>query len=561
MSEKVDERGTSMKLITEFTDRNAGLMTSYFVLNFIILILEAIVISRLLSNIFNKDNFNKLGKFMIYFIITFLVIKILNSIKSVLYAIIIPKFNNFLKEKLYVNILDRYEVDYKELNIGNILYNFQHIPYTFNKLVVEMLQEYIPNTIAVLTCAFYLLYSFYPVGIVALLGIIIYTIVVVATRSKSINLSKEDHDVTKKSSEFIQDKLNNLFDIYTSGTKDAEKLEFQKVNDNVTQKAQENYFFSTSVSSIMDVVSLILYSVIFYLLYHFRTQTTFDRTTIILITTYYISYLNRTSNNYISLAEILGYIKESDKFIYEITKNQPQNQNQSQNQNQPQNQLQYQPKETFENIDGPIDINNISFDYAGKKIFTNFNLKIKKGEKIAIFGKSGSGKSTLIKLILGFYNISKGDILINGKKLQDYDLKKLRKEISVVNQNIKLFDSTLYDNIVYGINRNISKHEVNQVLKDLKIDIFKNLDDGIDSNVGYNGSKLSGGQKQVVNFLRSYLKDKKIMIMDEPTSALDSKTKDIILKIIKRLNNKTVIIITHDDDVLKYVNRHIELSS
>lgn len=210
---------------------------------------------------------------------------------------------------------------------------------------------------------------------------------------------------------------------------------------------------------------------------------------------------------------------------------------------------------------GSIDIVNLNFGYKGTNLFNNFNLSIKDKDRVAIIGKSGNGKSTLIKLIMGYYKINNNNIFIDGTDINNYDLNDLRSQISYVNQNNKLFNTSLLENIQYGNNK--SKEEIILTCKRMNIyNIFKNLKDGLNTQVGVDGNNLSGGQRQMVHILRCIFKRNKIIILDEPTSAIDKDNKINIINAIKELcNNNTLILITHDHSILKLVNRVIVLDS
>jgi ABC-type bacteriocin/lantibiotic exporter with double-glycine peptidase domain len=209
---------------------------------------------------------------------------------------------------------------------------------------------------------------------------------------------------------------------------------------------------------------------------------------------------------------------------------------------------------------GNIIINNLNFSYDNKsKLFNNFYLTIKDKEKIAIMGQSGNGKSTLIKIIMGYYKLPDNSLFIDNKDINSYNLNDLRKQISYVNQSSKLFNKTLLENIQYG--NDMSREDVILLFKKLNIgNIFKNLKDGLDTNVGIEGNNLSGGQKQMTHILRSIGRKNKIVILDEPTSAIDKENKDNIINAIKELSKDSLlIIITHDDLLLSCVDRIIIL--
>ena len=220
-------------------------------------------------------------------------------------------------------------------------------------------------------------------------------------------------------------------------------------------------------------------------------------------------------------------------------------------------------------IHGPIEFKNVSFKYPNsspnaspKKVLNGTNLYIKPGTKVAIYGKSGSGKSTIIKLLLGFYGLDSGTITFNGRSIKDIPIHELRKNIAVVNQSIKLFDKTIYENMTYGISDQLSEEEIQSTIQKIigsNNTIFEGVLDGLNGGVGVSGSKLSGGQRQIINIIRAILKDAPILVLDEPTSALDQATKKIVIRTINKLKDKTVIIITHDKDLLTHVDKAYEL--
>jgi len=174
---------------------------------------------------------------------------------------------------------------------------------------------------------------------------------------------------------------------------------------------------------------------------------------------------------------------------------------------------------------------------------------------------SGNGKSTLIKLIMGYYKVDDKSIFIDNNDINKFDLTDLRKQISYVNQNIRLFNKTLLENIQYG--NNLTREEIMDIFDETGIsNIFKNLKDGLDTNVGVNGEKLSGGQRQIIHILRCIGKQNKIVILDEPTASIDKKNSEYIIRAINKLSkHSTLIIITHNKNILKLVDRIVTLDA
>ncbi len=198
-------------------------------------------------------------------------------------------------------------------------------------------------------------------------------------------------------------------------------------------------------------------------------------------------------------------------------------------------------------LKGEINYNNVSFSYDKQNnVIDNFNLSIKSGSTNAIVGATGSGKSTLIKLLNRFYDCQNGSILIDGVDIKQYNLQSLRSSIGFVSQEIHLFSETIYNNITL-FNKNISLAEVEDAAKQIGLHEFiSSLPNGYNYNVLERGAALSTGQRQLISFLRVYLKNPKILILDEATSSIDTFSERLIQKATKKITeNRTSIIIAH----------------
>jgi len=196
-----------------------------------------------------------------------------------------------------------------------------------------------------------------------------------------------------------------------------------------------------------------------------------------------------------------------------------------------------------------IDFKNIKFSYPSRKDFAvlnNFNLQIKPNEKIAIVGSSGSGKSTILQLLLRFYDVNEGEILINNIDIKLLSFLDLRKNFSYISQDCFIFSGTIFENIAY-VDKNISRADVERIIEqNAALHFIKNMEKGIDSSVGEKGIKLSGGERQRIAIARAIVKDSAVLLLDEATSALDNKNEQSVIKAISNLaQNKTVITVAH----------------
>ena len=194
-----------------------------------------------------------------------------------------------------------------------------------------------------------------------------------------------------------------------------------------------------------------------------------------------------------------------------------------------------------------IEFKNISFTYPdGTHALKNLSAKIEGGTKVGLVGISGSGKTTFLNLIPRFFHLKNGSIFIDNQNINDINLNSLRKEISLVSQDVILFDDTIRANILYG-NAFASNEEIIEACKFAAAqDFVEKLPNKYETIIGENGIKLSGGQKQRLSIARAILKNSSIILLDEATSSLDSESESVIQKAIENLTkNKTTIIIAH----------------
>lgn len=210
-----------------------------------------------------------------------------------------------------------------------------------------------------------------------------------------------------------------------------------------------------------------------------------------------------------------------------------------------------------------IEFNNVSFKYTDEStdVLKNIDLKFKCGESTGIVGGSGCGKSTIVNLLYRLWDVNEGQILIDGTDIKDINLNSLRKNISILSQEIFLFNDTIANNIRLN-NKKIKDEDIIEICKLVELnDFIDNLDSGINSLVGENGVKISGGQKQRIAIARALISDAKILILDEATSALDNISQnEILTNVSKFLQNKIVIIIAHRLSTIKNADNIYVLS-
>lgn len=213
---------------------------------------------------------------------------------------------------------------------------------------------------------------------------------------------------------------------------------------------------------------------------------------------------------------------------------------------------------------GDIVFDKVSFEYSDdhNEVLRDISLHIHAGEKLALVGPSGGGKTTLCNLIPRFYDVTEGEIRIDGENIRKYTLKSLRSNIGVVQQDVYLFSGTIRENILYG-RPNASEEEIIEAAKKAEAHEFiLNLKDGYDTYVGERGVKLSGGQKQRISIARVFLKNPPILILDEATSALDNESEAAIVRSLDKLSEgRTTLTIAHRLSSIQNSDRVLELTA
>lgn len=213
--------------------------------------------------------------------------------------------------------------------------------------------------------------------------------------------------------------------------------------------------------------------------------------------------------------------------------------------------------------EGEITFKDVSFEYPDDHniVFTNLNLSIHKGEKLAIVGPSGGGKTTLCNLIPRFYDVTAGRITIDGQDIKSFTLKSLRRNIGIVQQDVYLFSGTVYENIAYGRPGATEEEVMGAAKKAGAHEFIMGLKDGYNTYVGERGVKLSGGQKQRISIARVFLKNPPIIILDEATSALDNESEFAVAKSLSRLSEgRTTLTIAHRLSSIKNSDRILVLT-
>ncbi|MFA5855995.1 MAG: ABC transporter ATP-binding protein [Candidatus Pacearchaeota archaeon] len=367
------------------------------------------------------------------------------------------------------------------------------------------------------------------VVLVTVTSFIIFSFIMQRIQEESNLLSNKREDIEKGT---IADVFTNIDSIKYFGKENLIKDKYKKLSDETKSAYMSNWQqYRYMASGQHLILSLGTFFIIYFPLMKFLDGDM----TLGTITFIYTVYISLVGSMYGFVSGIRGFYRSMADFedLFEYGKIEKE--------------IKDKPNsKTLKIKDGEIEFRNMDFFYGKRKIFENFNLNIPNGKKIALVGHSGSGKTTLVKLLYRFYDINKGEILIDGEDITNFKQEILRSEMSIVPQECVLFDDTIYNNVAFS-NPKATREEVLKAIKFAQLDkIIKNFSDKENTIVGERGVRLSGGEKQRVSIARAILANKKVLLLDEATSALDSETEHEIQQDLEKLmKGRTSIIIAH----------------
>jgi ABC-type bacteriocin/lantibiotic exporter with double-glycine peptidase domain len=394
----------------------------------------------------------------------------------------------------------------------------------------------------------------YKLGIIFIIGNLILLFYLWVSWKNMIAHNEEYEKNVNDNESYLLEILNNIDKIIYRGQTMKEVNIFQNKTNNSIDSAFKFYSNTNYHGIMMHVIFYILIFICVGYIIMLFFQKKIDIIIFITFFTTLLLYRDKMSTVVQQIPDFIEFLGRSDS-VLKYFRTMPEDYDSI-----------LQKKNFEEDLDfRNIRFENITFKYTTntKYIFENLTMYLDTDDKIiGITGLSGNGKSTFAKMILKMYRPTAGSIYIGDVNIESIDADYIRKHITYVNQNSKLFDKKVVDNILYGCNDiDVCSSHLKEIMRYPKVsELFKNMDI-YNKNAGSLGDNLSGGQRQVVNIISGLVNPSKILILDEPTNALDGELKREILNLIKdfKKHKQCIIIITHDRDVFPLFDEKIEI--
>ena len=446
---------------------------------------------------------------------------------------IAQKVVRFLRVRLFNHII-QFRLSYFDRTPNGILVtrsvsDIETIAEIFNNGILTLMVD-------TLRIVFIISVMYYMNWMVASIVIVILPLMIVITNQFQKVLKKvyqAERNVTAKLNSFVQERLTGMTIVQLFNRQEKEYAGFQSIN-----KELRNAFLKTNVyfALLFPVVDIVSAVAIGLLLWFGGLRTAVHGDLSVGDVIVFISYITMLTQPMRQIADRFNSIQRgligADRVFKILDEDQS---------------LPNKGVELLTDTKGEIEFENVNFSYIkGSPVLKNISFYTPPGKTIAIVGATGAGKSTIINLLSRFYDIDSGDIKIDGKSIYSVELANLRQNIAVVLQDVFLFNSTIYENIILG-DEAITLEQVKKAAKEIGIDEFINaLPNGFHSEVSERGTTLSVGQRQLISFLRAYVYNPQILVLDEATSSIDNESETLIQNAtLKLTKGRTSIVIAH----------------
>lgn len=506
--------------------------------------IQDILFSRQFSKILtNIPDFMKTLSFssILSILFPYIVANFLFLIDDMIIANSFPKMETDIIHNILDKIIESIKTTKAQINVNELMLNLKNIMDIKN--IYLLIIVYIFPTILIGTALlFYFFCSDVKYGIILLSMITLFIMLNVKMESNCINISRQHENKIDKLYDEIQDLMSNHDTVITSNTKNKELSNISKHEKECCIKHTASEMKGGEITFNLSSLSLLLMMAIdgLAIKMHYDGKISTDLLVTTCMLSYsFIQYYNSSVFKFKSVLHYIGRYKELDSYFSEfsIHKNASKN--------------------VISVKNGEVVFKNVQVIHDKKVMPNVLNFTIKGKSRVGIIGEIGTGKTSVLKILCGLKKYN-GTVTIDGINLKDFSHESITNNVIYIPQHPKLFNRTIYDNLAYGTNYN--QQQISDLITKLKLNkFFDKFEKGILSNVGKEGGKLSGGQKQIMALIRAIIQQKQIILLDEPTSSLDTETKTIFIELVDSIKDKTIIVVTHDKTIYNLFDEMIEL--
>ena len=484
-------------------------------------------------------DFQAIGSILLTVLIIYIVSAIFSYIEGLIMTQVSQKYTYQLRKKISEK-LNRLPVSYFDKKThGEVLSIITNDVDTLSMCLNQSATEVITSIVTIIGILVMMISINIPMTIVAILILPVSIFLISFVMKHSQHFFKEQQEYLAS----VNGKVEEMFGSYTVvkvfNAEEKVLNDFRKENDKLCKSAMKSQFFSGLMHPIMTFVGNIGYVLVAIIGGAFAIQ---GKITIGNIQSF-ISYTKNFTQpimNFAQVSNMLQSMLAAAERIFEFL-------------DEEEEAIVVDNPVKLTHVDGAVEFQNVHFGYNPEQIIINdFNASVKPGQKIAIVGPTGAGKTTMVKLLMRFYKVNSGAILVDGHNINDFNREDLRGIFGMVLQDTWLFSGTVMENLRYG-KLDATDDEVIEAAKTAYVHHFiQTLPDGYQMQLNEETSNISGGQKQLLTIARAILADPKILILDEATSSVDTRTEILIQKAMDRLlEGRTSFIIAHRLSTIK----------
>lgn len=479
-------------------------------------------------------------------LIPYLVALVLFYVSNVISAKTISRIELDAISELTDKLIESIKTSKKPINVNDLMIHIKKV-YDTKNIYTIVVTYIIPTLIVAIGLIYNFIQSDGPTSLWVILILIVMMMITTKLEFDSIDNAYNTEEASNKLFDEIHEVMTNIDSVITSDTKDFEMKNVNTMGEKTYELSCISELNNSNTTYGLQAVSIVAMMGINYMSYRLYAQgriTAPTFTSTVLLSLLFMDYYNYCIHAIGDLITSMGRYYETRQYFYDFIID---------------TSLEKE-KDRMINLKttrGDITFKDVTLEYENKIIFDKFNLNIKGGTINGLLGPIGSGKTTMLKMLAGIVDY-KGDILIDNQNLRHCTYESIVEHIAYIPQHPKLFNRTVYYNINYG--SSYTKEEITKKLDSLGLTPFINsLAKKLDTVVGKEGSKLSGGQRQFVSLIRAIIQNKTIFLLDEPSSSLDTANKKIFMDLIKNIKNKTIIVSTHDKQIMSLFDRVINI--